>query len=148
MNEKHETKGQLKITLRDRTGVIKKESAIENTIVNGGRQLLASHFLDKEAVLVSYMAVGKGVDEPNPNQTALVAEVARKAIIERKIGGNPSTVVFVVDFKYEDTSKQSLLEAGLFTAEKDGCMYSRVKFDSPITITETFSLTLEWSLTF
>lgn len=156
-------RGQLTLRATDQEGRILEERVYKNRIVRAGRLLVAQMFGGVSAgptpTKVTHLAVGTGSAAPTDDDTALKAEVARKAISSISFkdvtetsptGEAVKRVVVTVSAVYdfaEANGTTPLREAGVFNAASGGVMYNRVVFD-PVTKTNTFKLTLLWDIYF
>jgi hypothetical protein len=101
------------------------------------------------------MAVGTGNAAPNDTDIVLVAErpprreisnVDYSNITENNVARVRARLTSVFDFA-DANGAEPLREAGIFTAETEGVLYSRVVFD-PVSKTDAFKLTLLWDIVF
>ena len=157
MQEDMNMRGAVRIITEDRSGCIVHDRRHANRIVKSGRRLVAELYAGVSGTppsQVSHMAVGTGSDAATDDQTTLVAERARNAvvtpvyneIIDEAVARIRVTLQTVFDFA-EANGAEPLREAGIFTAAANGTMYNRVVFD-PVTKTDTFKLTLIWDIVF
>lgn len=157
MKETLNMRGAVRIITHDRDGRIVYDRYHNNRIVKSGRQLVAELYAGVPGTppsQVSHMAVGTGSTAAADDQTALIAERARNAvmapvyneIVENGVARIKVTLQTVFDFG-EANGAEPLREAGIFTAATGGTMYNRVVFD-PVTKTNTFKLTLIWDIVF
>ena len=169
MQERNDMRGQLRIEMRDRDGLVVQTQTCKNRIVLTGRYLVAHLFggvptPDPTLKTVGFLAIGEGASAPSDDQTKLVTERLRKPIakidyadfMDKDTQGNPvkrvrATVTVTFDYK-EANGPTPLVEAGLFTDDnttpaKAGLMYNRVTFDK-VNKNESFQLTLLWEIIF
>lgn len=157
MQENMDMRGRVRIIAEDRNGHVVHDCQHANRIVKSGRRLVAELYAGVRGTppsQVSHMAVGTGSTAAADDQTALVAERARNAVItpayneivDGRVARIKVTLQTVFDFA-EANGAEPLREAGIFAAAADGILYNRVVFD-PVTKTDTFKLTLIWDIVF
>lgn len=159
MIEYIEMRGTLTLELTDRQGRLVQQSRQPNRIVTGGRRLVSELFAGASGSLpptrVTHMAVGTGNTPPADTDTLLVAErpprrgisnVDYSNITENNVARVRARLTSVFDFA-DANGTEPLREAGIFTAETEGVLYSRVVFD-PVSKTDAFKLTLLWDIVF
>jgi hypothetical protein len=156
-------RGELTLQVIDREGRVVQRLRQKNRIVKSGRQLVAELFGgpqgDQEPTRVTHIAVGDEGKAPTDADTALVAERLRKPIqaveyteFDELVGSEKVRRVRVklqteLDYEEGNNTRTALQEAGIFTAETGGLMYTRVVFE-PVKKTQSFKLMLVWEVTF
>lgn len=169
MHEQIDMRGAVTLQLTDRSGAVIHEQRRRNRIVRTGRELVA-HFFAGQALAaggkpqqITHIAVGTAEAEPKDEDTQLGEERFRKAIetpvfsFIQEAAADPAGAAITLNrvavevtavLGYDDANdKKPLREAGIFTADKGGIMYNRVKFE-PVIKTKDFQLTLRWTIVF
>lgn len=103
-----------------------------NTITEGGRAWIGQRIQSNSppANTISYLAVGTSTVAPNATQTALLGEVARKAIgtiITTTLTGPSPYFTCLVSFATNEAIGV-LAEMGLFNSASGGTMIGRLTF--------------------
>lgn len=157
MHDTQNMQGRVRLIGQARDGTLLFDRWHANRIVKAGRELVAQRFAGVPGTppaVVSHMAVGTGSAAPSDDDTGLVAERARNAIVapvySAVLDGSTKrvkvTLQTVFDFG-EANGADPLREAAVFTAAAGGTMYNRVVFDA-VTKASTFKLTLIWDIVF
>jgi hypothetical protein len=160
MHESNDMQGILTLRLTDRDGHIINQIQHKNRIVSSGRNLVARLFSGRlegtPLSNVTHMGVGTGNTPPADGDTALANERSprqpisdvRHSFYTQADGVNRARVQLVSIFDFNDANgAEPLREAGIFTADSGGQLYSRVVFDD-VTKTNAFRLTLLWDIDF
>lgn len=160
MIEKNDMHGALTLVLSDRQGRVVCHSRHGNRIVTSGRELVSRLFAGAGSGVtpsqVTHMAVGADSRAPADADTALVAErpprkpisnVDFSEVTENNVKRVRARLTSIFDFEDANDPSVALREAGIFTAEAEGMLYSRVTFE-PVTKTDAFKLTLLWDIVF
>lgn len=160
MREKNSMQGRLTLEVTDREDRIVYRAQRRNRIVSNGRDLVARLFSGQSGGVpitnVTHMAVGTDGTAPSDSDAALGAERAPRRQISNVVhsmftqpdGVNRSRVQLTSIFDFEDAiGEDPLREAGIFTADAAGTLYSRVVFED-VTKTNAFKLTLLWDIDF
>ena len=110
--------GTLTVEVKDAMGNTKEVREVNNLIVNGGLEMLASRLKDASATVPSHMAVGTGTASAVGSQTALVAESARVAfsnsnLVTTNVTGD--SLQYIATFG-AGVATGTLTEAGVFNA--------------------------------
>ena len=159
MIERVDMHGALTLSLTDRGGNVVRELRGRNRIVASGRHLVSELFAGPSGGAapspVTHMAVGTGAAPPTDADAALMGErpprklisnVDHSEITENDVRRVRARLTSVFDFA-DANGADPLREAGIFTADANGVLYSRVVFD-PVTKTDAFRLTLLWDIVF
>ena len=72
--------GELKITVTNDEGNVKKEIIVPNIVVTAGKAYIASRMKDASATAMSHMAIGTGSTSAAAGNTALETEAGRVAL--------------------------------------------------------------------
>lgn len=160
MRENNSMQGRLTLQMSDRDNRIVYRIQRCNRIVSGGRDLVARLFSGQAGGVpitnVTHMALGTDGTEPSDADTALGAERAPRRQISNVVHStftqpdsvNRSRVQLTSIFDFDDANGvEPLREAGIFTADAAGTLYSRVVFEG-VTKTNAFKLTLLWDIDF
>lgn len=138
-----EAKGQLKITLTDKDGIIKETRKIKNLVVNVGKEFIASRMSSAALSPISHMAVGAGTVAALGSDVSLGSELSRVSF------SSSSTLARTLTFNATfpaGTGTGALTEAGLFNAVSGGVMLARTTFEV-FNKTSTDTLAVEWDVT-
>ncbi|ASC72322.1 uncharacterized protein XM38_032790 [Halomicronema hongdechloris C2206] len=157
MEERLNMRGQLILSLSDRSGQMIHQQHPKNRIVLSGRRLVAQLFGGVESGVpapkkITQMAVGTDGTDPNDDQTNLLAERSRKAIAQisyeetLEAGVKRLQASITAEFNFEEANGDDPLREAAILNE-DGVMYNRVVFE-PVTKTNAFKLTLLWRVVF
>lgn len=145
-------KGHVTLILRDgKTGKIKNIVEQENLFTEIGKASIASAFRGNTANnkgIATYCAVGTSVVAPQPNDTMLTAEIARKLISVRSDSGK--TAIFQTFFTTSEANG-NLREAGLFgdnasATLNSGTLFCKTAINRVKSPSDT--LTILWQVTF
>ena len=143
--------GHVTLTLLDRSGRLIARQVVHNRIVAGGQRLLADLLLGRSTQALATVAVGSGDAAPTAEDTALAAEVYRKAIAEadKQIiegdGGHLTVrVVVTLDTDEPPEGDVTLREIGLFDAAD--VLFSRALLPTPVMKTHDFALQVRWDV--
>lgn len=142
-NDALKLKGKLHIVLTDAQGNVKQEIEKDNLIVQAGKDFAANALIASSTSPFSHMAVGTSGTAPAIGNTALGAEVFRKAFTTASRTGS---VVTLVTNYVAGEGTGSLQEAGIFNASTAGTMLSRVTF-GVITKAAGDGLSITWTIT-
>ena len=139
--------GTLTVEVKDAMGNTKEVREVNNLIVNGGLEMLASRLKDASTTVPSHMAVGIGTAAAVGSQTALVSESARVAfsnsnLVTTNVTGD--SLQYIATFG-AGVATGTLTEAGIFNAASSGTMFSRTVF-APINKTASDSVTITWKI--
>jgi len=123
-------KGKVKIRIVRANGKIEEEE-FDNLVVNAGKAEVAKLIgAGLEGAAFSHIAIGTGTTDAVATDTALEAEVARKAATVTSVTTNVTndTAQFEATFSSADglTGTAAITEYGLFNAATEGTMLSRV----------------------
>ena len=130
----------MKIELLDKSGNIKDERLIHNTVTTKGKEGIADNLLASPTMgKPTHMAVGTGT----PTSTALGTEIDRNALTSKTRSG--AVVTMVGNWAAGDGSG-TLTEAGVFTASSAGDMFLSASFGA-ITKGASDTLQITWTLT-
>ena len=135
--------GALKITLTGPDGNIKKEVEVENLVVTGGKNFIASRIKDATNAAMTHMAVGTNNTAAAAGDTALGAEAGRVALTSTTVSTN--NVVYAATFP-AGTGTGVLKEAGLLNAASAGTLLCRTVFGD-ITKGALDTLGITWTVT-
>lgn len=146
--------GRLTIQKRDGAGRLLDQTTANNSIVLGGRDLVAKLFVNEAISPVTHVGVGTGNAPVDPaSNAALGSELFRKALTPVDptrdlviVNGSNVKVTLSTELDF-DQGNGALTEAGLFNAASGGVLYNRVVFP-PINKTTDFKLTLIWEIVF
>jgi hypothetical protein len=153
LHEALDMRGRLTAQKRDDQDKLIETIRVNNSIVLNGRDLVAKLFINEPIDPVSHVAVGTGSTAVAAADSALEAEVFRKAINPVDPSQHITTtdtdkrkVMITAELDFAEANA-ALTEAGLFNADSGGVMYNRVVFP-PINKTADFKLTLIWEIIF
>ena len=135
-------KGHVSFDLYDGDGNLKLHREVDNLVVQGGRELIASQLAEEDIGKPSHMAIGEDDTEPVLSDTTLRSEIARVALTSTERTGN--TVVYEATFA-PTVGTGEIVEAGIFNADSAGVMLNRAIF-GVITKESADTLTITWSL--
>jgi hypothetical protein len=135
-------KGRVRVVVTNADGSSSDEW-IDNLVVSAGRNLAASRMKDASATPMSHVGVGTGQTPPAAGNTALQAQVIRKAAT---ISLSLASLSYAVTFDPGEIVGE-ISEAGLFNAASAGDMMSRVVFH-PRNVLPTSSVSITWLLAF
>lgn len=138
INDNITAKGQLRIYLNG------KLDQTHNLVVDVGKAWIAKRMAGQDQK-ITHMGVGTGSAAASAAQTALAAEVARKALLVA--GGEVAgrTVTHKATFLAGEATA-NITEAGLFTAFAAGTMVARSNI-GPYNKNPNDVLTIEWDIT-
>ena len=143
--------GRAAVSMVDQAGATTTRIEVNNTIVDGGRQLAAQRLIGLgTAAPISHLAVGSGNTPPAAGDTQLATEIAtidRATIDSTALSGS---IGFRIRAQVSSAAAAQINEAGLFTAPAHGAgtMYNRVVFPSPLPVGPGLDLIFEWDITF
>jgi hypothetical protein len=144
METKLRIKGRVHAVVVDAYGNIVRERLLDNLVVNGGLGLVAGYLAgESPAVPVSHIAIGDGQTPPALSDTTLENELIRAAADVTKPQNN------VVQYRHIwafGTATGTYYEAGLFDADADGNLFSRVTFPELI-VEDIHQLIVTWTIT-
>jgi len=145
-------KGLLIITLRDRKGRIKKQIKKRNVITNVGKAQVAGLINGLVTSPFVYIAFGSGTTPASETDTALEAEIARKAgsVSRETTNVTNDTAVIETTFSSADglTGTSDVSEAGLFDDPTAGNMLARQTFTAfTVNWDQGDTLTITWKIT-
>lgn len=139
-------RGTLVIEAKDAaTGRLVSRQILSNLTVLAGRNLIRD-FLNGDAVTgLTHFAVGTGTTAPVAGDTTLGAEQFRDVITTLTKDAAKLTVTYYL--ASGSANGNTLTEAGIFTTDVDGTMYSRALYTG-IAKTASIAVTYSWDLTF
>ena len=159
MIERNDMRGTLTLSLTDRQGRVISQTRQHNRIVATGRHLVSQLFAGQSGGVppsqVTHMAVGTDATAPTDSDDDLLAERAPRKdissvdyseITENNVSRVRARLTSVFDFG-DANGVEPLREAGIFTSDSGGVLYSRVVFEA-VTKTDAFKLTLLWDIVF
>lgn len=151
MNESFGLKGWVTIVVRDKDGNVKDKREVENMIVNSGKAAVVATIGGVESHIFKYLAIGSDGTAPAATQTALVAEVARKAgdvsLVTTNVANDTLQVVAIFSSSDGLTGNTTIEETGLFDAVTNGVMLNRTTF-APVNLNwdEGDSIQITWKV--
>ena len=135
--------GELKITVTNDEGNVKKEIIVPNIVVTDGKEYIASRMKDASATAMSHMAIGTGSTAAAAGDAALGAESGRVALTSTTVTSN--AVAYVATFP-AGTGTGAITEAGILNASSSGTLLCRTVF-SVINKGAADTLGITWTVT-
>ena len=135
--------GELKITVTNDEGNVKKEIIVPNIVVTDGKEYIASRMKDATATAMSHMAIGTGSTSAAAGDAALGTEAGRVALTSTTVTSN--AVAYVATFP-AGTGTGAITEAGILNASSNGDLLCRTVF-SVINKGAADTLGITWTVT-
>jgi len=135
--------GELKITVTNDEGNVKKEIIVPNIVVTDGKEYIASRMKDATATAMSHMAIGTGSTSAAAGDAALGTEAGRVALTSTTVTSN--AVAYVATFP-AGTGTGAITEAGILNASSSGDLLCRTVF-SVINKGAADTLGITWTVT-
>ena len=135
--------GELKITVTNDEGNVKKEIIVPNIVVTDGKEYIASRMKDASATAMSHMAIGTGSTAAAAGDAALGTESGRVALTSTTVTSN--AVAYVATFP-AGTGTGAIPEAGILNASSSGDLLCRTVF-SVINKGAADTLGITWTVT-
>lgn len=135
--------GELKITVTNDEGNVKKEIIVPNIVVTDGKEYIASRMKDATATAMSHMAIGTGSTAAAAGDAALGTEAGRVALTSTTVTSN--AVAYVATFP-AGTGTGAITEAGILNASSNGDLLCRTVF-SVINKGAADTLGITWTVT-
>jgi len=135
--------GELKITVTNDEGNVKKEIIVPNIVVTDGKEYIASRMKDASATAMSHMAIGTGSTAAAAGDAALGTEAGRVALTSTTVTSN--AVAYVATFP-AGTGTGAITEAGILNASSSGTLLCRTVF-SVINKGAADTLGITWTVT-
>ena len=135
--------GELKITVTNDEGNVKKEVIVPNIVVTDGKEYIASRMKDASATAMSHMAIGTGSTAAAAGDAALGTESGRVALTSTTVTSN--AVAYVATFT-AGTGTGAITEAGILNASSSGDLLCRTVF-SVINKGAADTLGITWTVT-
>ena len=135
--------GELKITVTNDEGNVKKEIIVPNIVVTDGKEYIASRMKDATATAMSHMAIGTGSTAAAAGDAALGTEAGRVALTSTTVTSN--AVAYVATFP-AGTGTGAITEAGILNASSSGTLLCRTVF-SVINKGAADTLGITWTVT-
>tara|TARA_R100001460_G_scaffold52928_1_gene91882 strand:+ start:122 stop:568 length:447 start_codon:yes stop_codon:yes gene_type:complete len=135
--------GELKITVTNDEGNVKKEIIVPNIVVTDGKEYIASRMKDASATAMSHMAIGTGSTAAAAGDAALGTESGRVALTSTTVTSN--AVAYVATFP-AGTGTGAITEAGILNASSSGDLLCRTVF-SVINKGAADTLGITWTVT-
>ncbi len=135
--------GELKITVTNDEGNVKKEIIVPNIVVTDGKEYIASRMKDATATAMSHMAIGTGSTAAAAGDAALGTEAGRVALTSTTVTSN--AVAYVATFP-AGTGTGAITEAGILNASSSGDLLCRTVF-SVINKGAADTLGITWTVT-
>jgi hypothetical protein len=135
--------GELKITVTNDEGNVKKEVIVPNIVVTDGKEYIASRMKDASATAMSHMAIGTGSTAAAAGDAALGTEAGRVALTSTTVTSN--AVAYVATFP-AGTGTGAITEAGILNASSSGDLLCRTVF-SVINKGAADTLGITWTVT-
>ena len=135
--------GELKITVTNDEGNVKKEIIVPNIVVTDGKEYIASRMKDASATAMSHMAIGTGSTAAAAGNAALGTEAGRVALTSTTVTSN--AVAYVATFP-AGTGTGAITEAGILNASSSGTLLCRTVF-SVINKGAADTLGITWTVT-
>jgi len=135
--------GELKITVTNDEGNVKKEVIVPNIVVTDGKEYIASRMKDASATAMSHMAIGTGSTAAAAGDAALGTEAGRVALTSTTVTSN--AVAYVATFP-AGTGTGAITEAGILNASSSGTLLCRTVF-SVINKGAADTLGITWTVT-
>lgn len=146
----YETLGQLKISLYDKDGQLKKETTVPNMVVYTGKVFITQSMVKTTTntpPAMSHMALGVGNVAPITSNTTLMTEFSgggnSRAAMSANVAGN--VVTYSATFAAGNCTG-AITEAGIFNAASAGTMLARTVFDV-FNKDVSDTLIISWNLT-
>ena len=143
INDNIKVTGELKITVTNPEGNVKKEIVVPNIVVTDGKEYIASRMKDATATAMSHMAIGTGTTAAAAGDSTLGTEAGRVALTSTTVTSN--AVAYVATFG-AGTGTGAITEAGIFNASSSGDMLCRTVF-SVINKGAADTLGITWTVT-
>jgi hypothetical protein len=139
--------GVLTITVRGAKGKIKSREVHKNLIVTTGRNHVADQLAGQSEAPMSHMAIGTGTTPQDFTDTALEAELSRKALDSKSqgSGADANKITYICSWGAGEGTG-TITEAGIFNSAAAGVMMCRTKFNPKDKGTGD-SITLTWVIT-
>ena len=126
-------------------GKVKDKREINNLVVQGGKNFIASRFIDTEGTTVQYVGMGLGPVAATLSDIQLGSEVATRAVIE-SVSRTDNTVTFNGYFLPNNPNYTvNVTEVGLFNASAGGIMIARTSF-AAVTKEALDVLAVQWKI--
>ena len=135
--------GELKITVTNDEGKVKKEIIVPNIVVTDGKEYIASRMKDATATAMSHMAIGTGSTAAAAGDAALGTEAGRVALTSTTVTSN--AVAYVATLP-AGTGTVAITEAGILNASSNGDLLCRTVF-SVINKGAADTLGITWTVT-
>lgn len=137
--------GHVEAVLRDKNGNVKQRLAINNLVVNTGKNWFAKVLAGESFNSMTHMAIGTSSTSASASQTALVGtELGRVAVDSKTRTDNAVAVVATFP---AGTGTGTVNEAGIFDASSSGTMLARVVFSGAVTKAADDELQVSWTIT-
>ncbi len=140
--------GSLHIVVKDADGIIKYDTVVPNTVVNGGKAFIAQSMLKtttNSPAAMSHMALGTGNTAVATTQAALVTETGTRVAVtatNTTVTVSNDTAQYVATFAAGNATG-AITEAGIFNASSAGTMLCRTVF-GVINKDVNDSMTITW----
>ncbi len=126
-------------------GKVKDKREINNLVVQGGKNFIASRFIDTEGTTVQYVGMGLGTVAAALSDIQLGGEVATRAVIE-SASRTDNLVTFNGYFLPNNPNYTvNVTEVGLFNASAGGIMIARTSF-AVVTKEALDVLAVQWKI--
>jgi hypothetical protein len=126
LDHKSGVRGRLTVRNYGPDGALKDEREILNMVIQVGQNWIASRMKDASMAVMSHMALGSGIADPNLANTALGTELGRVVLTgSATVVGN--TITYSANFT-AGVATGALSEAGLFNDPAAGTMLARTTF--------------------
>lgn len=135
--------GELTITVRDETGIIKQVLNAKNLVVSVGKTFIASRIVGTASAIMSHMAIGTATTTPVIGDTTLGTEAGRVGLASGSSSSN--AITFTASFP-AGTGTGAITEAGVLNSASGGSLLCRTTF--PVVNKATGdSIAISWVVT-
>jgi hypothetical protein len=117
--------GKLTIDVFDESGKLKDRRAVDNLVVQVGKNHIVSRMASNTDPVMGWMALGTTFAAANVSDTALGAEIGRVALTTASVVTN--TITYTATFG-AGVATGAITEAGVFNAASAGTMMCRTVF--------------------
>lgn len=117
LQENLSMKGELTVTVFDRSGNVKSAMKVPNLVVTAGKNYIASRMVGTSSTVMNAMAIGTGTGTPVAGDTTLGTEAGRVALSAFTATNN--TVTATATFP-AGTGTGAITEAGILNSTTTG----------------------------
>lgn len=129
MKSKFKATGQLEIIHTGPDGELKNHEVIDNLVVKAGREHIIDLLGHQVQAAMSHMAIGEGIIDKDPEDTALGSELHRNTFTSKTpgTGAEANKITYIADFAPGEGTG-AVTEAGIFNSAAAGNMLCRTVF--------------------